>query len=722
MSIIFNESTKTFYLENGRITYAMRINAGHLAHLYFGAYIPCDDILYTVTGGSNPLYVVAPDGYIHEGNAPEINTFGNGDYREPTLHVQNDAGDRICELFYLSHEIVNKKPQISNMPSLDGGETLIIHMGDKVSDFYCDLYYTVYDDCDVIARRTVYKNGANTPVKLLRAYSFTLELPDKDYRALTLYGSWARERAVQITPMLNGVIQADSKRTSPSHTANPFMAVLAKDANENYGDVFGISLIYSSSFVLKMQGTHSGDTLITGGINDFDFSWTLEAGESLESPEVAIASSANGLGDMSRAFHDLFRDHLINKNFVRATRPIVINNWEGTGLDFDEEKLKAIIDGVEGTGINTFVLDDGWFGERNTFDAALGDWFVNKKKLPNGLSVIADYAHSKGIRFGLWFEPEMVSEKSELYKAHPDWAIHVDGREHSHGRDQLVLDITRADVRDYIVEVINKAIRENKVDYVKWDSNRFVSGSCSALLPKEKQMEFHHRYALGLYDILDRIVYANPDVFFEGCSGGGGRFDPAMLYYFPQIWTSDNSDAQDRTLIQYGTSMVYPPSSMSCHVTASPNHSTKRSTAFGTRGDIAALGAFGYELDASTFTDEDRANAKAQIEEYNAWNADLVLSGDLYRIADPFNSNYFGQALVSKDKSRGVLVIYRRVFYYNAQMKHFKMAGLDENKNYYVKELNRVLSGKTLMNVGIVPTFSSSGDFATAKLHFEERN
>ncbi len=723
MSIFYNENTKTFYLENENISYVFGVHSsGYLNHLYFGARIDRDDISYTNHPGCNTLYSIASNGTAYEGIAPEITFFGTGDYREPTVHIKNENGDRLCELLYDGYDILETKPKINGMPSLSGGETLVIHLKDKIYNFCADLYYTLFDDADVISRRIVYKNEGTAPVFLDRAYSFTLQLPDRDYRALSLFGAWARERSVQVTPMLNGVVTVDSKRTTSSHVLNPFMAIMSENATEACGEVYGVSLIYSSSFTLKMQGTHAGDTLIMGGINDFDFEWKLDKNEIFETPEAVIAYSKNGLGDMSRAFHDVYREHLINKNFVYKKRPIVINNWEGTSFDFNAEKLKNIIDGVANTGIDTFVLDDGWFGVRNDATSGLGDWdIVNPEKLPGGLKEISDYAHSKNMRFGLWFEPEMVSENSNLFRAHPDWAIQAENRDKCLGRGQLVLDITRSDVRDYIVDTVNRMIRENNIDYVKWDSNRFVTESVSKMLPRDRQMEFAHRYALGLYDMLDRIVYANPDILFEGCSGGGGRFDAAMLYYFPQIWTSDNSDAQERTLIQYGTSMVYPPSSMSCHVTATHKYEYARNVPQKTRADIASFGPFGYELDSSSFTEEDRERLRTQINEYNEWNSDLVLKGDFYRLLDPFTTNYFGAALVSKDKSKAVLTVYRRVSYYNCRMMHVKMTGLDENKRYFVPELDRTLSGRTLMNVGIALRFDRP-DFLTLKYHFVEQN
>jgi len=721
MAITFIEETKTFYLENENLTYAFKLNENYLEHLYFGKKIGRDDISYTLTGGTNALFNSPPEGMSYEFKAPEISFYGTGDYREPTVHVINKNGDRLSELLFDSYEILAEKPKISNMPSMTGGETLVIHLKDKVTLFCADLYYTLYEDCNILSRRIVYKNLGKDKIVLDRAYSFTLQLPDNNYKIMSLCGSWARERSIQITPLLQGVITIDSKRTTSSNTLNPFMGILSENATETSGEVIGVNLVYSSSFTLKAQGTHGGDTYISGGINDFDFAWTLESGEFLETPEAVISYSYEGIGAMSRAFHDVYRNHLVNKNFVFKKRPLVINNWEGTSFTFTEEKLKAIIDGVEGTGFDTFVLDDGWFGVRNNEKSGLGDWFVNYEKLPNGLKGISDYAHQKGLKFGLWFEPEMLNIDSDLYRAHPDFAIQTENRPHCTGRGggQLVLDLTRKDVRDYIVNVINTVLHENDIDYFKWDSNRCITESVSKGLPAEKQREFAHRYALGLYDIMDRIILANPHIFFEGCSGGGARFDAAMLYYFPQTWTSDNTDIEERTLIQYGTSICYPLSSMSCHVTAVHPGSVKRNAPIKCRADIAGLGAFGYELDASSFTDEDRQTAKEIVDEYKEWNADLILKGDLYRIKNPFESNYFAEAVVSKDKTKAILVFYQRKFTYNGPKPHVKMAGLDENKTYFVPELEKSFKGSTLMSVGLVPYMR--GDFLTQKYHFIEK-
>ncbi|MBQ9086015.1 MAG: alpha-galactosidase [Clostridia bacterium] len=722
MSVTYCADTQTFYLDGKDVTYAFCLTAGYPEHLYFGKKIPHDSLLHMRTGG-------AAEGTIPFGSTgrnmhtipSELTNYGRGDYREPAILVENPSGDRISELLYEGHEILSEKPKISGMPSMDGGETLVLRLKDKLTGFQADLYYTAYDDSNVIARRAVYRNGTNGKAILRRAYSFSMGLPGNGYRMLSLHGAWCRERRMEIIPLHHGVVSIDSKRLSSSAALNPFMGILSEHADENQGEVYGVSLVYSSSYVLKAEGTSGGDTLLTGGINDFDFHWDLAPGEEFETPEVVLAFSDCGLGGMSRAFHDAYRNHLINKQYVKKPRPLVLNNWEGTHFNFTLDKLKAIIDGAAGTGIDTFVLDDGWFGySRDNEKSSMGDWhIVNPQKLPGGFAPLVEHIHSKGMKFGLWFEPEMIGPNSDLLKNHPDYAITIDGREPCLGRCQMMMDLTRKDVRDYIVETVNRVIRENNISYVKWDFNRNATETYSRGRAPERQAEFAHRYALGLYDLCERIVEANPQVFFEGCSAGGARFDPAMLHYFSQIWTSDNTDADDRTCIQYGTSMVYPLSAMSCHVSHSPNITTKRPISYKTRSDIAHLGATGYELDASDWTDEDRARTAEEIKEYKSCQ-DLILEGDLYRLDNPMTSNYFSFLVVAKDQSRAILTTYRRQLQAGGEPKRIRLLGLDPQKNYRVRELDLVASGSTLMNVGLVTRFPSPlGDYQTLKFHLD---
>lgn len=719
MSIFFEKTSKTFFLDGKNVTYAFFINNYNYAeHLYFGKKIPHDDLRFTRAWGRLSCEAYQK-GFDPLNTIPsELAFYGTGDYREPAVLAESEKGDRLSVLLYQGYEILKEKPEIKGMPSMSGGETLVIYLKDNVSGFSAELYYTVYDDADVIARHTVFKNNSKSDVTLHRAYSFSFGIPTGEYEMLSLYGGWATERHIDRTVLHHGVASIDSKRTSSSATLNPFIGIMTPNSTETCGEVYGFSLVYSSSFVLKAEKTTAGEILVTGGINDFDFSWKLEKNEEFETPEIVIAYSNDGIGGMSREFHDAFRNHLINKRFVNKDRPIVINNWEATYFNFDNEKLMRIVDAAENTGIDTFVLDDGWFGERNDDKRSLGDWYVNTEKLAGGLKTVIDYVHSKGMKFGLWFEPEMISEDSKLYREHPDYAVRVPDYEPCYSRNQFMLDLTREDVRDYIVGSVNKALKENEIEYVKWDYNRNITESYSLGLESTQQKEFAHRYALGLYDICERIVNANPDIFFEGCASGGARFDPAMLYYFPQIWTSDDSDAEERTQIQYGTSVVYPLSSMSCHVSVCPNHQTGRITSMKTRADIAHLGATGYELNIADMEKTELENIKTETEEFKKCS-DLILNGDLYRIDDPNTTNYFTVSVVSKDKTRAILITYRRMGRPNSEVKRVKFQGLNEDKKYLIEEKNVIISGASLMNVGMPIKYPRS-DFGTVKFHLKE--
>ena len=726
MAIYFDKELKTFYLEGKNTTYAFFINNfGYAEHLYYGKKIHRDYLLFTRSGSTQSCQATIPGLDNQKGintyNAmsPEITFFGTGDYREATVHPKFETGDRLTELHYYSHEILDEKPRISGMPSLDGGKTLVLHLYDEIKDFGADLYYTVYDDCDVIARRIVYINNSNKAIRLQRAYSFAFALPTNDYDMISLFGGWAAERQIERVALHHGVSSVDSKRATSSASLNPFIAIVEKDTTETNGNAYGFNLVYSSSYILKAERTIGGEVVVSGGINDFDFEWKLDAGEVFETPEIVIAYSPDGIGGMSRKFHDAYREHLIPKKHAKSPRPVLINNWEGTYFNFNTEKLCAIADAVEGTGIDTLVLDDGWFGKRDDDTSGLGDWFVNEKKLVGGLDAVINHVHSKGMKFGLWFEPEMISEDSDIFRAHPEYAIGVPDRKRCYSRHQFMMDLTNPEVCDYIVNSVNAILAKHKIDYVKWDYNRNVTEFFSEQLDIERESEFAHRYALGLYNLCERIVNGNPDVFFEGCSGGGARFDPAILSYFPQIWTSDNSDAEERTLIQYGTSLAYPLSAMSCHVSAVPNHQVKRNTDLATRGDIAHLGATGYELDTTVFTDKDRDDVRAQIEEYKKMER-LVLEGDLYRLNNPYESNYFAFAIVAKDKSLAHLTCYRSLYHCNPHVHRVIMQGLDKNKEYYIPELKIIVHGSTLMSIGIPVSFAAK-DFATKVFHFEEK-
>ena len=713
MAIYFDKQTKTFYLESKESTYAFRVcEFGFLNHLYFGKKIARDDLNYSVYYQDRGHENFIAEGRLHSHNQylNECPTIGRSDYRESMIALNDSRYSRISELKYASHKIYNDKPVLEGMPSLRGGKTLAVTLKDEYNNSEVILYYTVYDELPVILRRTEIINKGKKPLKIDRAYSFALDLDDEKWDAITLHGAWARERFIERTPLHHGIFAIDSKRCASSGQINPFMVLCRKNADEDSGEVLGFNLVYSGDFVFKAQVNQIENTRVLGGINDYDFEWELGKGEKFSTPEAVMVYSDGGIGKMSRIFHDLYRKYLINPRYVDKVRPIVINNWEATYFDFDTKKLCDIIDSVKGTGIDTLVLDDGWFGERNSDKTSLGDWYVNMKKLPGGLKPIIDHAHKNGMKFGLWIEPEMISENSELYKAHPDWAIHVPGIKPCHGRDQQILDLTRDEVVDYVIEVMSKILSENDIDYVKWDMNRTMTENYSEHLGKNNK-EIHHRYMLGVYKICEALVNGFPHIFFEGCSAGGARFDPAMLYYFPQFWTSDDTDAYMRTFIQYGTSLCYPLSSMSCHVADCPNHQTGRTTPFNSRADIAHLGATGYELDTTKFSDEIKEQVKEQVKAYKEME-DLVLFGDLYRLACMQNGNYFAEQIVSKDKSKSHITVMRAMAFPNFAVYRIYPKGLDANAKYFIKEENITLSGSTIMNVGLVVKMDS-GDFIT---------
>ena len=714
--ISFDEKNAIFTLTGKGTTYAMGVVDGVLEHRYFGAPIHAGDDLSLFRGEAAGSFEARIPGTVSQNQIfAEAPAYGRGEYREPMLVFRGEEGETTVDLRYVGYRIV-RDHKLAGLPTSFGGETLAVTLSDPVRGVSVELFYTVFDDAPAVARSARIKNTGKGKLKILRAYSAALDLPGNGYDLITLYGAWVRERMPERTPIRHGVISVDSKRVSSSATENPFAAVVERTATENAGRAYGLALVYSSSWKISVEGAQNGSTRLLGGISDFAFSKTLSPGETFDTPEAVFAFSPDGLGGLSRAFHDYAREHLMNPAFVKRPRPIVVNNWEATYFDFDYERLYPIIDAAEGTGIDTFVLDDGWFGARNNDSAGLGDWTVNRSKLPEGLTPLIERCHACGLKFGLWFEPEMVNPDSDLYRAHPDWAISCPGYEPLLSRRQLVLDITRKDVRDHIVSAVNRVLSENAIDYVKWDSNRNVTELFSSAAAENDRECFAHAYALGLYDLFRRIVFANPGVFFEGCSGGGARFDFGMLYYFPQIWTSDDTDAGMRCLIQYGTSYVYPPSAMSCHVAVCPNHQNGRTTPFLTRCAVAHLGATGFELDLSKLPDEERAAIREQNELFRR-DEDLILSGDLYRVADPFSGNLFGFLIVSKDRSKATLTLVKLLAETNAEHTFLRLPGLDPAAAYLIEESGATFHGDTLAEVGLPFDCRKLGDFTAAVFH-----
>lgn len=703
--IIYNSDLRAFLLQGKDVSYAMYVGeAGFLQHLYFGKKLSQADLQFLTAYHGNAVCAKTSDFNIdkaHEFAPTECGFYARGDYREPTIVVRRSDGAAMSRLRYVDFDLVDGAPLLEGLPcARSGGQTLTVTLADDFSAVRVKLNYTVWDDSNVIARNTEIVNGEAADVTIERAFGFAIDLPTGDYKTLSLVGRWAQERIPQIEDIGHGTRRFQSMRGISSHEMNPFVGILKPDTTENTGDCYGVQLVYSGSFAITTERFDNKPLRVQGGINDIGFNWKLASGESFITPQALLCFSSEGIGGMSRSYADFIRDRIVNPRFAYAKRPVVVNNWEATYFDFDTDKLFAIIDKAATLGVDTFVLDDGWFGKRDNDDSGLGDWFVNTKKLRGGLKPVIDRCKQNGLKFGLWFEPEMVSEDSDLYRTHPDWAVGKLGNEPSRSRNQLVLDMTRKEVVDYVFEAVSKVLADNDISYVKWDMNRGVTEAYSMALSADKQGEFYHRYTLGVYDLADRLTKAFPEVFFEGCASGGGRFDAGVLYYFPQIWTSDDTDAYERTKIQWGTATCYPQSAMSCHVSACPNHQTQRITPFNTRGVVASLGPTGYELDPTKLSEQEIMQVKTQIADYEKV-ADLVLQGDSFRLCNPFSGNYFAQMIVAKDKRAAYLCGVRTHGVPCDYDNFVALTGLSEEFTYRIEELDVTASGTALTTIGV---------------------
>ncbi len=699
MSITYHVQSNVFQLDGKNSTYLIGIyDQRYLLTLYYGAKIEIlkPERLEVIRElGFSP----SPNEYFYKRAVSldtlpqECPTFGYGDFRIPSLMVEQEDGSRCLDLRYKSYELLSDKPSITGMPSLhqdDNCDTLKITLRDELTQIEVDLYYNVYGDRDVITRHCVIRNQGNKKVWISKAMSCSFDLRDNQFNFLQLIGTHCEERHIELTPLRHGISKIESRRCSSSHMLNPFMALLRKDATEDYGEVYGINLVYSGSYEGCVEVDQRHTTRVQMGISSFDFSWPLNPSEIFETPEVVMVYSNSGLNGMSQQFHNLYNDCLLKKHYHH---PIVVNNWEATYFNFNEEKLEKLIASAKGLGIETFVLDDGWFGKRDNDESSLGDWIVNKNKLPHGLQGVADICKKNGLKFGLWFEPEMISVDSDLYRAHPDYAIALPNRPHLYSRCQLVLDLSRKEVCDYIIDSISNVVDHLAISYIKWDFNRNITETYN------KQLG--HKYVLGLYYVLETLTHKYPHILIEGCSGGGGRFDPAMLYYTPQIWTSDDSDAIERLYIQYGTSLVYPPTTMVGHVSVTPNHQTGRLTPFKTRGIVAMSANFGYELNPQVLSEEERVMVKEQTKTYASLRK-VIYHSDFYRLRSPFGGNDCAWSFVSKNKKE-VYVMYVRIL--NGATNEFdwlKLKGLQANKIYQNVETKEKFTGSELMNAGIL--------------------
>ena len=735
MSIQFCSESSLFTLHTQNTTYQMKVGPyGYLIHLYYGARLAEGDDLSRLffpldrSFSGNPNEAGYDRSFSIDVQPMEYSMFGSGDFRSSCLIPVNPDGTREADLRYVSHTIESGAAAPDGLPHVydNGGEaeTLKIRLADAVSGLVVTLVYTVFESRDAITRYAVIENGTSGRVELEKALSACLDFTHGEYDVITFWGRHCFERAVERTPVRHGKIVSDSLRGASSHQQNPFMILCDHDATETAGECWGMSLLYSGNFIAECEYDQIWQTRLTMGIHPHAFRWVLEQGECFTTPEVAMIYSGEGLGELSRRYHRLYRHNLCRGEYKTARRPILINNWEATYFGFDDDKLVKIAEDASKLGIELLVMDDGWFGKREDDTTGLGDWFVNTNKLRGGLDSLCRRVNALGMKLGIWFEPEMISEDSDLYRAHPEWCLRGPGRAGVRSRHQFVLDMSRQDVREYLFETISAVLSSANLEYVKWDMNRHISNIYSGALPAERQGEVYHRYILGVYDLMERLTSAFPHVLFEGCSGGGGRFDAGMLYYTPQIWCSDDTDAIERLSIQYGTSFGYPISAVGSHVSAVPNHQTGRITPMATRGIVAMSGTFGYELDINKMSAEEKDIIRQQVEDCKRVY-ELISDGDYYRLTDPFtNHNYTAWQFTAPDQNRALLNVVQVKMEVCPVPFVIRLRGLDPEAHYEVKpnSLNSVMkeescgvySGASLMKAGLlIPLLK--GDYAAAQ-------
>ncbi len=726
MGIFYDEKNRTFKLDTPNTSYLMGVqdDFGYLLHYYYGPRLRGTDASY-LARTDEPPYTPARNGrdkLSFLDAAPfEYPTGGTGDFRTHCLEVRTAAGHNAVELAYRRHSIQKGKRPLPGLPATFGGEldctALTVTLADDVLGLEVDLEYTVFEDVDAITRSALIRNtGAKEPaLYLTKVLSACLDMDDRDFELLTLHGSWARERVIQRRPLAVGRQGVFSERGETSHQAQPFLALLTPGTTQTQGQVWAMHLVWSGNFEAQAEADQFGQVRAVLGVSPWNFCWKLAAGESFQAPEAVLVYSHQGLGGMTRTLHDLYRGHLLRGPWKDKKRPVLLNSWEGAYFDFDTEKLLAMAKSGAALGMEMFVLDDGWFGDRRDDNRALGDWYVNEKKLPGGLKRLADELNAMGMKFGLWMEPEMISPDSDLYRAHPDWAIQISGRTAGLCRNQYILDLTRREVLEYVWGRVEAILTSANIEYVKWDMNRQLSDLGSLGLTSDRQGELSCRYVMAVYELQERFCKRFPNVLLENCSGGGARYDPGMLYYSPQIWCSDDTDAIERLAIQEGTALLYPLSTMGAHVSACPNHAVGRTTPMDTRGHVALAGTFGYELDPRKLTEEEREQIPDQIALYHRFNA-LLRTGDYYRLAS-YRENHTWDCwqVVSRDR-RTALVTYVQVLASaNRHSRRVLLQGLDPAANYRLEGTDRVFGGDTLLHGGL-PLEPLWGDFRSKQL------
>ena len=720
MQIIFHEKTKTFHLYNHEISYIMTVlPGGQLGQLYFGKAVrDREDFSHLAEYSFRNMasYLSEDQDTVSlEHLKQEYPVYGTTDYREPAVEVIQTNGSRLSDLSYAGFLIIQGKPQLPGLPAVyvekeDEAATLIITLKDSVTGLSVQLFYTIFEERPVITRSVCFTNQGCEALHLGRAMSLSMDFPDCDYEWLQFSGVWARDRHLKTRNLEPGIVSVGSMRGSSSHEHNPFIILKRPHTDESQGEAVGFSLIYSGNFLAQAEVDNQNVTRILLGIHPDTFDWKLEPGADFQTPEAVMAYTCRGLNELSQSFHRLYQKRLARGYWRDRPRPILLNNWEATYFDFNEDLLVEIADRAKKCGVELFVLDDGWFGARRNDRAGLGDWTANKELLPDGISGLSKRIEALGMKFGLWFEPEMVNADSDLYRAHPDWILQMPGRRASLGRHQHVLDFSRKEVVDCIYNMMAALLREAKISYIKWDMNRYITECYCAALPADQQGEVFHRYILGVYDLYERLISEFPHVLFESCASGGARFDPGMLYYAPQAWTSDDTDAIERLKIQYGTSYCYPVSSMGSHVSAVPNHQLHRNTPLYTRANTAYFGTFGYELDLNKLTEDEREEVKKQIAFMKEYRG-LIQFGTFYRLCSPFEGNITAWMVVSPDKKTAIIGWYKTLNQVNAPFSRIRLQGLDPELCYHLEGCSQTFYGDELMNAGLITSDSMCGEY-----------
>lgn len=710
MPIIFHNESNTFHIYNNQISYIFKVlKNGHLGNIYYGKKVKdrvtFDHLLDFYPRMMNVWQYDGDKTFSLEHIRQEYPTYGTGDMRLPAIDILQKNGSRISDFKYLNYKIIKGKPILKDLPSTyvendDEATTLEITLYDNVIDCKLVLTYTIYETYPVITRNVSLHNGCKNKIDINQIMSMSIDMPESNYEMCELTGTWAKERHVKFRTLEHGVSSIYSLRGHSSHNYNPFIALKRKNTTEFNGEIIGFSLVYSGNFLAQVDVDTYDVSRIMMGIHPQNFNWKLDLNQSFQTPEVVMVYSDNGINSMSQVYHDLYRSRLARGIWRDKSRPILINNWEATYFDFNEDILLQIAEKAKEIGIELFVLDDGWFGKRNNSKSSLGDWFTNKEKLPNGIINLSKKVKAKGLEFGLWFEPEMVNMESEFYRKNPNYILKTPNRHPSQGRNQYVLDFSNPEVIDAVEKQMEKILNDSEISYIKWDMNRSLSEVYSCISNFDEQGTIYHKYILGVYSLYDRLTKKFPKILFESCASGGGRFDPGMLYYAPQGWVSDNTDAIERSKIQFGTSIVYPLSSMGSHVSASPNHQMLRKTPLSTRANVAYFGTFGYELDILKLPNEEIEQMKEQIKFMKEYR-DLIQFGDFYRLLSPFEENYVSWMVVSKDK-KTALVFYMSILNeIDSSYKKLKLQGLNPNYLYKIDESDISSYGDELTTIGL---------------------